>query len=118
MDEVDKKDVEERHCSLCEYYWTGNSYMYCCFLKRRITARKKCCKNFKSFMRKRTIGEVLKAQKECGVGIVPTELVDYYYRIRQGLPLTESQEAYQQAIRYKARGEEIPQELLNTYFID
>lgn len=37
---------EEKHCSLCKYYWTGHGYMYCTKLQRRITARKKFCKYF------------------------------------------------------------------------
>lgn len=36
----------EKHCSLCRYYWTGHGYMYCTFHKKRITARKKFCKQF------------------------------------------------------------------------
>ena len=37
----------DKHCSVCEYYETVNYFMYCRLLKRRITARKKYCKNFK-----------------------------------------------------------------------
>lgn len=37
----------DKHCSFCECYETINGFMYCCILKRRITARKKCCNKFK-----------------------------------------------------------------------
>lgn len=37
----------DKHCSYCEYYETINGFMYCCLLKRKITARKKYCDKFK-----------------------------------------------------------------------
>lgn len=40
---------EIKHCSECVYFWSNSQVgqMYCEFLKRRITARKKPCKNYK-----------------------------------------------------------------------
>lgn len=47
-----KKD-DDRHCSECKHYEIcTNFYMYCKVLKRRITARKKPCKHYESFIRK------------------------------------------------------------------
>lgn len=37
----------DKHCSFCEYYRTINGFMYCCLLKRKITARKEYCNEFK-----------------------------------------------------------------------
>lgn len=42
--------MNDRHCSYCEYFWSNpdNAQMYCCKLKKKITARKKPCKYFKN----------------------------------------------------------------------
>ena len=39
---------QDRHCSLCSHYWSGNGYMYCRLLKQRITARKRPCSSYTS----------------------------------------------------------------------
>ena len=47
------KEDDDRHCSECKHYEIcTNFYMYCKVLKRRITARKKPCKHYESFIRK------------------------------------------------------------------
>lgn len=39
-----------KHCSHCAYYdILPNQTMYCCRLKRRITARKKPCKHYSTY---------------------------------------------------------------------
>lgn len=39
--------VDDRHCSLCKHYEVCTDYtMYCHFLQKRITARKKPCIHF------------------------------------------------------------------------
>jgi hypothetical protein len=42
------EDIEnDKHCSYCRHYWSGNQQMYCCFLKIAITTRrKKTCKHY------------------------------------------------------------------------
>lgn len=42
--------MSDKHCSYCKYFWSNPQVeqMYCCKLKRRITAKKKACKYFKS----------------------------------------------------------------------
>ena len=43
----------ERHCSECIHYEPCQDFrMFCKVLKRRITARKKPCKYYKSFINK------------------------------------------------------------------
>lgn len=44
-----KLDYDIKHCSDCVHFWSNPQVgqMYCCFLQRRITARKKACKNYK-----------------------------------------------------------------------
>lgn len=41
---------DTRHCSECIYFWSKPevAQMYCCYLKKRITARKKPCRNYKT----------------------------------------------------------------------
>ena len=47
--------AEERHCSYCVHYWTGNGQMYCTLRKHRITsARKNGCKLFEHYGNKNT----------------------------------------------------------------
>ena len=54
-----KKD-DDRHCSECKHYEIcTNFYMYCKVLKRRITARKKPCKHYESFIRKQKMKKSL-----------------------------------------------------------
>lgn len=36
----------DKHCSTCNYYDTVENQMYCCYLKKGITARKKACKKY------------------------------------------------------------------------
>ena len=46
------KEDDDRHCSECKHYEIcTNFYMYCKVLKRRITARKKPCKHYESFIK-------------------------------------------------------------------
>lgn len=40
------KTIDDRHCSYCKWYATVPPFMYCTFYQRRITARKKPCKNY------------------------------------------------------------------------
>lgn len=43
--------VEENHCSYCVHYEICSNFtMYCHVLQRRITARKKACKYFKTII--------------------------------------------------------------------
>lgn len=42
----------QNHCSECTYFRSGciesRPWMYCCFLKRRITARRKACRHWEA----------------------------------------------------------------------
>lgn len=43
--------VEDNHCSYCVHYEICTNFMmYCHVLQRRITARKKACKHFKTII--------------------------------------------------------------------
>lgn len=54
------KEDDDRHCSECKHYEIcTNFYMYCKVLKRRITARKKPCKHYESFIRKQKMKKSL-----------------------------------------------------------
>lgn len=49
--EIDKKStqIEDRHCSSCTYFWSGNGCMYCTHpkMQKRVTAgRRNGCKYF------------------------------------------------------------------------
>lgn len=42
-------NTEDRHCSSCTYFWSGNGYMYCTHpkMQKRVTAgRRNGCKYF------------------------------------------------------------------------
>ena len=44
------EDIEnDKHCSFCIYYEVLNQQMYCKYLKKRITSRKKPCKEYDDF---------------------------------------------------------------------
>ena len=46
MENLGKNILDDRHCSLCKNYESVHQFMYCKYLKRRITARKKPCKHY------------------------------------------------------------------------
>ena len=43
--------MNNKHCSYCKHFWSKPEVgqMYCCKLKRRITAKKKHCKYFELY---------------------------------------------------------------------
>lgn len=45
----EKTEEPERHCSYCKHYQTINGYMYCALLQKKITVRKKPCKDFENY---------------------------------------------------------------------
>ena len=68
------KEDDDRHCSECKHYEIcTNFYMYCKVLKRRITARKKPCKHYESFIRKQKMKKSLdeiEAEMKCIIILV------------------------------------------------
>lgn len=48
---MESVDYIDRHCSTCVHFWSnpGCGQMYCKKLCRRITARKKPCKDYSAF---------------------------------------------------------------------
>lgn len=44
---MNAEDIEnDKHCSFCRKYVGIHQTMYCTYLKKRITARKKTCKEY------------------------------------------------------------------------
>lgn len=53
---------DDRHCSGCGYFWCRLTQMYCCKMKKRITAgRKNGCKYFTSIMEKLMVNTIYPA---------------------------------------------------------
>lgn len=46
MENLGEDILNDKHCSFCINYETSNGFMYCKFLKNRITARKRPCKEY------------------------------------------------------------------------
>lgn len=45
-------EESNKHCSDCFYYETIPPYMFCKYLQKRITARKKPCRKFRFYFEK------------------------------------------------------------------